>query len=395
MIRRRFGRTNLQMPVFSCGGMRYQSAWKDDQHDQIEQDNQRNLEATIERSLALGINHIETARGYGTSEYQLGKILPRLPRERMIVQTKVPPRATASEFRELLQTSFERLQLDYVDLLGIHGLNNAEMLDMALAKNGPIEVVREYQRDGRIRHVGFSTHGLPETIIRAIESGEFDYVNLHWYYMDQRNWPAIEAATKRDMGVFIISPSDKGGKLYEPPEKLVDLCRPFTPMGFNDLFCLSHPQVHTLSLGAARPTDFDAHVEILPHVNQAADAIKPIRQRLDQELRQTWGDTWTDHWHEGIPHWDQVPGHVNIYQILRLYTLAKAFDMTAYGKMRYNMLGNGGHWFPGQKIDQLDWDNLPALLAASPVADQIPDVLREAHAALNAEEVKRLSESDD
>ena len=68
---RRFGRTNLQMPVFSCGGMRYQHKWQDVPLSEIPDDNQRNLEATIRRSLELGINHIETARGYGSSEIQL------------------------------------------------------------------------------------------------------------------------------------------------------------------------------------------------------------------------------------------------------------------------------------------------------------------------------------
>ena len=58
-------------------------------------DNQANLEATIHRALELGINHIETARGYGTSEMQLGRVLPKLPRDKIIVQTKVAPEGHA------------------------------------------------------------------------------------------------------------------------------------------------------------------------------------------------------------------------------------------------------------------------------------------------------------
>ena len=77
---RRFGRTNIEMPVFSCGGMRYQQSWDDIAPDTVEESGQRNLEETILRSLEVGINHIETARGYGSSEMQLGWILPRLPR---------------------------------------------------------------------------------------------------------------------------------------------------------------------------------------------------------------------------------------------------------------------------------------------------------------------------
>ena len=63
---RRFGRTELQMPVISCGGMRYQFKWQDVPPQDIPVENQDNLEATIHRAVALGISHIETARGYGS-----------------------------------------------------------------------------------------------------------------------------------------------------------------------------------------------------------------------------------------------------------------------------------------------------------------------------------------
>jgi predicted aldo/keto reductase-like oxidoreductase len=126
---RRFGRTELQMPVISCGGMRYQFKWQDVDPKDIPPDNQANLEATIRRALELGINHIETARGYGSSEMQLGRILPALPREKMIVQTKVSPKVTAGEFLQAFETSMRYLRLEYVDLLALHGINNRQILD--------------------------------------------------------------------------------------------------------------------------------------------------------------------------------------------------------------------------------------------------------------------------
>ncbi len=85
MLYRRFGRTELQIPVFCCGGMRCQFKWQDVTPEKIPQDNQENLEAVISRALEIGITHIETARGYGTSEMQLGKIMPQFPREKLIV----------------------------------------------------------------------------------------------------------------------------------------------------------------------------------------------------------------------------------------------------------------------------------------------------------------------
>src|SRR5688572_12431741 len=223
---RRFGKTELQMPVFTCGGMRYQYKWQDVPPREIPPDNQKNLEATILRALELGINHIETARGYGTSEMQLGNILPTLPRDKMLVQTKVAPKPTVKEFLQTFETSMKYLRLEYVDLLSLHGINNRELLDWALKPDGCLAAARKLQRDGRARSIGFSTHATTDIILEAIQRGDFDYMNVHWYFVNDLNWEAIEAARKLDMGIFIISPNDKGGKLYEPPPKLVDLCAP-------------------------------------------------------------------------------------------------------------------------------------------------------------------------
>ena len=199
MKHRRFGRTELSIPVISCGGMRYQHSWKDEEAGGITAEGQANLEATIHRALELGINHIETARGYGTSEVQLGKILPRLPRERMIIQTKVAPCADPKEFLATFNQSMKNLQLDHVDLLGLHGINNEEVLDFAMRRGGCLEVARQLQKEGRVRFIGFSTHAVPRVINSAIESGEFDYVNLHWYFVNPLNWSSVLAATKQDM----------------------------------------------------------------------------------------------------------------------------------------------------------------------------------------------------
>ncbi|NEQ34768.1 MAG: hypothetical protein F6K04_28095 [Leptolyngbya sp. SIO4C5] len=207
---RRFGRTELQMPVFSCGGMRYQHSWQDVPQEQIPYKNQQNLEATIRRAVELGINHIETARGYGTSEVQLGRVLPQFPRSEIIVQTKVSPQPDAEEFRQTVEQCLQNLRLEYVDLLGLHGINTPEVLEQSIRPGGCLEVARQLQRQGKVRSIGFSTHGPTWLIQETIETGQFDYVNLHWYYIFQDNWPAIAAAQRHDMGVFIISPSDKG-----------------------------------------------------------------------------------------------------------------------------------------------------------------------------------------
>ncbi len=99
-------------------------------------------------------------------------------------------------------------------------------------------------------------------------------------------------------------------------------------------------------------------------------------------------------WEEGLPAWEDVPGEVNIWEILRLWNYAKALDMVEFGKMRYNLLGNADHWFPGRNAAALDVPAISRSVKASPFADRIPSVLAEAHELLWDKPVERLSKSD-
>ncbi|MEM1109862.1 MAG: aldo/keto reductase [Planctomycetota bacterium] len=397
---RRFGRTELQMPVISTGGMRYQDG-KDKPLSEVDPEKHRNLEATIRRSIEVGINHIETARGYGCSERQLGTVLPTFPRDEIIVQTKVGPDPDPAKFVANFHDSLERLQLDHVDLLGIHGLNNDETIGWAIREGGCLQAAKELQKQGKVRFIGFSTHGGCDDIVNAIRRadahGGFDYVNLHYYFIYQRNWPAIVEANKRDMGVFIISPSDKGGKLYDPPEKLTRLCDPLHPIEFNDLWCLRHPEIHTLSLGAAKPSDYDLHISAIEKIGQTEQLLPGVEAKLAAAMREVTG---VDHpegmsW-DGVPEHHDAPGGHNLPLMLWLYNLARGWDMDDYGKMRFNLFGNAGHWFPGQKVSEFEKitdDELREAVKASPWSEKIPGLLRAAVERLSGEEVKRLTQS--
>jgi predicted aldo/keto reductase-like oxidoreductase len=386
VIQRRFGRTELQMPAFSCGGMRYQQSWN--RAATVTDASQRNLQATIDRALQLGIIHIETARGYGTSEAQLGPALAGKPRDSFILQTKIVPTEDPRDFERFFDESLQRLRVSHVDLFSLHGINNATVLDRALRRGGCLDVAEGLRRQGRIRHIGFSTHAPTGLIVDAINTGRFDYVNLHYYYIFQDNLPALRAARQQDMGVFIISPSDKGGRLYRAPAKLRALCAPLSPMVFNDLFCLSHPEIHTLSIGAARPTDFDEHLTALPMLGAAAATVAPIVQRLDDAYRSAVGDDFARRWRHGLREWDTLPGQINVRRILWLRNLALAFDLVEFAQERYAAMSPDDNWVPGARAENVPEAELVAALPESPFHADLPRLLREAHALLNDPSVR-------
>lgn len=402
---RRFGRTELAMPVLSLGGMRFQQSWSDLPAEQITAESQANLRATLEAAVAAGLHHIETARHYGSSERQLGWLLGEVPDPARILQTKVPPQADADAFEAELATSFARLAVERVDLLAIHGLNLPEHLEHTLRPGGCLEVARRWQAEGRIGSIGFSTHAPLPLIRAAIASDAFDYVNLHWYFIRQDTWPAIELAAEHDMGVFVISPTDKGGHLHTPSQRLSELCAPLHPIVFNDLFCLSAtcggaPAVHTLSLGAARPDDLALHLEAVALLERAPELLPPILERLEAARGAALGERWLASWSEGLPDWQDTPGQINLPVLLWLHNLLAAWDLESFAKARYGLLGNGGHWFPGANADGFEADGLEgavseaqlrAVLGESPWAERIPAILRQLKARLGGATVQRLS----
>lgn len=372
---RRFGKTEKNVSVITLGGMRYKHGW-DEPRDVIPDETIQQCKETVEAALEAGINLIETAYGYMKSEHAYGIVLNdvlKLKRDSYYLMTKGNPQ-TAKETREMVEKQLKALKTDYFDFYAWHGINTFDDFEAACGKGGAVAELLKMKEEGIIKHMGFSTHGPLEVIIKAIETDMFEFVNMHYYYFFQRNKAAIDLAQTKDMGVFIISPNDKGGQLFKAPQKLKDITAPLTPIQWNARFCLSNPAVHTLSFGLPATCSQSELEGIFPATPPLSAEDAKIKHQLDDQLLL---DPLA-----GFDGFSMIndPSGINIPEVLRFRTLLKCYDMKDFGVYRYNMFKEGDAWFPGafpteDKLELVDVSRCP---------DSIPilEMLRETHKAL-------------
>ena len=369
---RRFGKTEENISVITLGGMRFKDGWNPPR-SHLPVESVRNCIEITRQAFELGINHIETAHGYMKSENLYGVALKELgtPRENFKMMTKGAP-MTGEETRELVEEQLNSLKLDYLDFYGWHGINNEERLKAAVKPGGPVEVLHRLREEGLIRHIGFSTHGPLDIIQEALNTNLFSFVNLHYYYFFRRNLAAVRLAGEKDIGVFIISPNEKGGMLWKPSKKVKETCKPLTAIEFNGRFCLSHPEVTTLSMGIHEPEHFSQNLSILNGEDYTAN--RTVQEKMDVPLSKI--SSLCTLCAECLP----CPEEINIPEVLRFRNLLKAYEMEDYGKFRYNMFEGEGHWFPGNFASKCTecGDCLPRC----PEKLEIPRLLKETHKEL-------------
>ncbi len=372
---RRFGKTNKMVSVITLGGMRFKHTGQEPR-ELIPQDTLDQCRDTVEKALAQGINLIETAYGYGKSEHAYGMVLNnelKIKRDSYFLMTKGNPK-TAEETRKLVEKQLKALKTDHLDFYAWHGINTLELMELACAKGGPVEELLKLKEEGIIGHIGFSTHAPLDVILKAIETDLFDFVNLHYYYFFQRNKAAIDLAETKDMGVFIISPNDKGGQLFRPSQKLTELTAPLHPIQFNARFCLSHSAIHTLTFGLPVTAQFD-------HINGIFPAPAPFSPE-DAKIKQLLDDQKLLDPYAGFDPYcmENDPSGLNIPEILRFRTLWKCYDMKDFGLYRYNMFQEKDHWFPGNFPTE---ENLKKVdLSRCPADIPLIDLIKETHEGL-------------
>jgi predicted aldo/keto reductase-like oxidoreductase len=113
-----------------------------------------------------------------------------------------------------------------------------------------------------------------------------------------------------------------------------------TPLELNYRFLLRDPRITTLSLGAANPQELDEPLKVRDKIYPLTPEEIEILNKLENQANSILKTEKCSQCYQCLP----CPENINIPEVLRLRNLAKAYNMTEFGKYRYRMFENAGHW---------------------------------------------------
>ncbi len=199
MEKRRLGRNGHMSSVLIYGGAA------------LSEVDQETADESIALALDAGINHFDVAASYGDAELRYGPWMKDI-RDRIFLSTKTEERTKQGAAREI-HSSLERLQVDNVDLLQLHAVNNISELDKATAPGGALEAAIEAKEQGLVKAVGITghSHSAPVTHREALRRYPFETVltplNYLLYSKDdyRRDYEGlIEEVQSQDAALMII-----------------------------------------------------------------------------------------------------------------------------------------------------------------------------------------------
>lgn len=359
---REFGRTGIKLSALGFGAMRL----PEDEDYAIE---------VIRRAFQLGVNYIDTAPGYGSSERICGKALKGW-RDKVYVSTKNPLHDyTVEGWWSRLNASLEAMDIDYIDFYQVVHSIKWQDYEEFLLKAGGMKAIRKAQDQGLIKHVCFSSHDTPENIIKLIDTGEFEGMTVQYNLLDRKNEVAIAHANASGMGVIIMGPV-AGGRLAAPSEKIRRLIP--TPVASNAeialRFVLANPNV-TCALSGMNTIEM---VEENAAIASREEALSLEEKRaIEAALAEV--QKLSELYCTGCRYCMPCPHGVNIPENFRLMNLHRLYGLTDYARAAYRGLSNPNRPQRGKRAEECVQCGQcePKCPQNIPIIEQLKEVARE------------------
>ncbi|HVN57992.1 MAG TPA: aldo/keto reductase [Bacteroidales bacterium] len=318
IITRKLGRTGLTVPVISFGVMRA--------------DNPALCKAAYDN----GITMFDTANGYqnGNNEQMLGNIFKDLPRESIIVETKVKAagvgndggptsQTTGEDFIEKFNVSLGRLKLEYVDTLFVHGVSNPELLE-----HKPIlAALDKLRKQKKVRFIGFSTHSNMAAVINAAaDSRNWDVIltsyNFRLNNLDEVN-SAIKKAASAGAGIVAMKTMAGGGFMDKEKTRPVNASAALKWALSNEDICTAIPGMTTFD-------HLDANLKVLEDISMTEQDKKDILAAATLQGMFCSGCNGCS---------GQCPSGLPVQELMRAYMYAYGYSNPS---LAYSLLGELG-----------------------------------------------------
>lgn len=196
MRRRALGKTGLEVSEVGFGGIPIQAV------------SQSQAVAVVRRALDLGVDFLDTARGYTTSEERIGEAI-KGQRSKCIIATKTTAR-TADGIIKDLDRSLSLLGTSSVEVYQLHNVSSDEALRDVMKHGGALDAFKKARREGKIQFIGITSHR-PSVLVQAIKSGEFDTIMVPLNYVERTPiQELIPLANKLNVGTIIMKPLGGG-----------------------------------------------------------------------------------------------------------------------------------------------------------------------------------------
>ena len=197
-----------------------------------------------------GVNFIDTAYLYGSSETFLGEILQDGYREKVKLCTKMPVMHIKKyeDMKKYLDIQLKNLQTEYVDYYLLHGISKSGFDN--LKELGALEFLEDAKKEGKIKHIGFSFHDNGNVFKEVADAYNWDMCLIQYNYLDEHNQAGTEGlkyAASKGIDVFIMEPL-KGGILGgKVPEEVTSIWNKSkvkrSPADWALRWVLDHPEV--------------------------------------------------------------------------------------------------------------------------------------------------------
>lgn len=174
-----------------------------------------------------GVNYFDTAYPYhgGTSEQIIGRALQKYPREQYYLATKYPGHQISKTYdpAAIFEEQLKKCGVDYFDFYLLHNVYENSVGTYLDPKWGILDYFLEQKKNGRIRHLGFSSHGGVDMLRTFLDTcgDKLEFCQIQLNYLDwtlQKAKEKYELLTERNIPVWVMEPV-RGGKLAKLAEK--------------------------------------------------------------------------------------------------------------------------------------------------------------------------------